>query len=73
MNGMEKPVKARESFVIQIFDTQNATWQGTVTWTDGEKTQPFRSALELIRLMDSVLEEGKERPPDPPEPNRTLQ
>ena len=57
MNGMEKPAKERETFIVQIRNTQNATWQGTVTWTDGKKTQPFRSALELIRLMDSTLQE----------------
>ena len=46
-----------ETFVIKVMNTQNATWQGTVTWTDGKRTEPFRSALELIKLMDSALEE----------------
>ena len=46
-----------ETFVIKVMDTQNATWQGTVTWTDGKRTEPFRSALELIKLIDSALEE----------------
>ena len=46
-----------ETFVIKVMNTQNATWQGTVTWTDGKRTEPFRSALELIKLIDSALEE----------------
>ena len=45
----------RGIFVVQILNTQHATWQGVVTWMNGEKSQPFRSALELIRLMDSAL------------------
>ena len=45
------------TFVIKVMNTQNATWQGTVTWTDGKRTEPFRSALELIKLIDSALEE----------------
>lgn len=47
----------RETFVVQIIDAQNATWQGTVTWAESRKTQPFRSALELIKLIDSTLAE----------------
>ena len=46
-----------ETFVIKVMNTQNATWQGTVTWTDGKRTEPFRSALELIKLIGSALEE----------------
>ena len=52
---MSQPTGVRETFVVQILNTQNATWQGTVTWTDGRRTESFRSALELIRLMDSTL------------------
>lgn len=47
----------KKVFVVNIMDQQNATWQGTVTWTDGQKTAPFRSALELLHLIDSSLEE----------------
>ncbi len=47
----------RETFVIQILNKQNATWQGKITWTEGRMTQNFRSALELIKLIESALEE----------------
>lgn len=47
----------RKTFVVQILNQQNATWQGLITWTEGQKTQSFRSALELIRLIDSAVEE----------------
>ena len=43
------------TFVVRVLDTQNSTWQGTVTWTDSGKQEQFRSALELIRLIDSTL------------------
>lgn len=46
--------KRSDTLVVQILNTQYATWQGTVTWSDGKK-QPFRSALELIRLIDSAI------------------
>ena len=47
-----------ETFLVQIRNTQNATWQGTVAWTDGRKQETFRSALELLLLMNSALECG---------------
>lgn len=51
---MEKR-KPTGKFVIQIEHCENATWQGSVLWTDRNITQQFRSALELIKLMDSAL------------------
>ena len=50
---MEK--KAAGKFVIQIARCENATWQGSILWTEKNITQQFRSALELIRLMDSAI------------------
>jgi len=44
------------TFVIRLLNTQNQTWQGTVTWLGAKSTQPFRSLLELIMLIDSAIE-----------------
>ena len=41
-----KQTGERETFVVRILNTQNATWQGTVTWTDGKRMESFRSALD---------------------------
>lgn len=54
-----------ETFVIQIISQQNATWQGTVAWTRGGRTIPFRSALELLRLLNSTLETAPSAPDSP--------
>ena len=43
------------TFAIRILFRQNASWQGLVTWMEGRQEQSFRSALELILLMDSAL------------------
>ncbi|MDR2131812.1 MAG: hypothetical protein LBP30_00535 [Clostridiales Family XIII bacterium] len=45
------------TFVIRILNRQNATWQGVVTRVDKKEEQPFRSLLELIKLIDSAFEE----------------
>lgn len=47
---------AEKTFLVKVIDTQNATWQGTVAWTESGRQEQFRSALELIRLIDSALE-----------------
>ena len=65
---MEQETSERRTFVIHILNQQNATWQGTVTWTDGKRMESFRSALELIRLIDStLLEQGAPDTEGPPE------
>jgi len=46
------------TFAVRILFRQNASWQGSVTWLEGDSSQSFRSVLELILLMDSALEGG---------------
>lgn len=53
-NGSENN---KGTFLISIEDRQNATWQGSVTWVDQKKRQYFRSALEMLKLIESALEE----------------
>jgi len=45
------------TFLVHVKYRQNATWQGTVLWAEENKQAHFRSALELIKLMDSAVEE----------------
>ena len=54
-------------FLIHIEGTENATWQGTVTMADTGKQKTFRSALELIRLMDRAETEKEQEIPASPE------
>ena len=49
----------KQTFVIDIIDQQNASWQGSVQWINTGKKENFRSALELLRLIDSALAEEK--------------
>ena len=49
----------KQTFVIEVIDQQNASWQGSVNWINTGKKENFRSALELIRLIDSALEEDR--------------
>ena len=44
-----------KTFIIDIKSVQNNTWQGTILWTQTQQKTPFRSALELIRLLDSAI------------------
>lgn len=48
------------TFSLKILFRQNASWQGTILWLDTGREQPFRSALELIFLINSALTEAKE-------------
>lgn len=45
----------KPTFIVQILNCRNAAWQGRITWLEAKKTQNFRSALEMIRLIDSII------------------
>jgi hypothetical protein len=48
---------AKGTFLISVHYRQNATWQGTIAWAEKNKKQHFRSALEMIKLIDEALSE----------------
>lgn len=50
------------TFIVHVKYRQNATWQGEVVWVEQKKRQYFRSALELLKLIDSALDEEAEAP-----------
>ncbi len=56
---MEEKVTSRRndrgSFLVKVEHTQNGTWQGKVTWINENKEEYFRSALELLKLIDSAI------------------
>ena len=45
------------TFYTYVQYRQNATWQGRLVWKEAEKEVEFRSALELIILVDNALNE----------------
>ena len=46
------------SFDVTVCCKQNATWQGQIHWVEKNQDQNFRSALEMLKLMDEALSEG---------------
>jgi len=47
--------KNKGTFIIKVEDCQRGTWQGKVVWADEKTTEYFRSALELLQLVDEAL------------------
>ncbi len=45
----------KATFKLHLLFRQNASWQGSVIWMEEGLEAQFRSALELVTLMDSVL------------------
>ena len=42
-------------FSIQILFSEHYTWQGRLIWQNENQEYVFRSALELLQLMDEIL------------------
>ena len=50
----------KATFLVQVKFRQHTTWQGQVLWAEKKKKIHFRSALELLKLFDSALEQMEE-------------
>lgn len=48
------------TFVVHVKNRQYSTWQGEVVWADKNVKKTFRSALELLKLIDSAMEDEDE-------------
>ena len=46
---MSDSTKKTETFILNIYNRQNATWQGSVTWVEKKEKQQF--------LIESALDE----------------
>ena len=57
---MKNDAFENKTFVIEIKNNQHNTWQGTIKWIEENKQEPFRSALELIRLIDSTIKKEED-------------
>lgn len=65
MSNLENKKGEEGTFIVQVKYRQNATWQGQVVWAEENKKMYFRSALELLRLIDDALrEDGKASSPE---------
>ena len=57
-------VGKKGTFVVHVQCLENATWQGEIVWAEKNESLKFRSALELLKIMDSALattEQGEEK------------
>lgn len=53
-----EPVGTLATFVVRVLFRQNASWQGSVLWEETGREENFRSALELMLMMDGALKES---------------
>ena len=50
------------TFNVRVMFRQNASWHGSVQWLEEQKTENFRSVLELLHLMSSTVPEEQKTP-----------
>ena len=64
---MSQKKKGKQTFIVEIIDHQKSTWQGQVHWIQGNKKMSFRSVMELLNLIDSVItseDDGEQKETD---------
>ena len=47
--------KNKGTFIVRVDGCEHGTWHGRVVWADENRTEHFRSALELMKMMDRAL------------------
>ncbi len=54
---MDRKNKAQshDTFIVRVDHHQNDSWQGRIVWADENKTERFRSSLELMRFIDEAI------------------
>ncbi|MEI7885071.1 MAG: hypothetical protein WCI30_06940 [Clostridia bacterium] len=52
---LEMETGDKATFTVHVQFRQNASWQGTIQWIEGNKTQRFRSELEMLKLMTNAI------------------
>ena len=55
MGAQHEKRKIKGTFIVNVMFRENATWQGE------KKKQYFRSALELIKMIDGALNSEEEK------------
>ena len=50
-----------ETFIVRISECQNSTWQGSILWAEKQQRQYFRSALELMCLLEEAVESDRRK------------
>lgn len=48
------------TFLVEIKSCKNQSWQGRLTWIEKNQSANFRSALELMKIMDSAVSNDEE-------------
>lgn len=43
------------TFIIRVQHRQHSSWQGRITWVEEDKTLYFRSALEMMKLIEEAM------------------
>jgi hypothetical protein len=57
---MPRTASPKKKFIVSIESCRNATWQGRIFDAEGNSELPFRSVLEMLKLMDESVDHDME-------------
>lgn len=52
---IKRDIPQKNTFIVKVDNCQSSTWQGKIIWADENRTQHFRSMLEMLKLMDEAV------------------
>ena len=66
---IKREMPNKNTFVVRVENRQNGTWQGKIVWADENRTEHFRSMLEMLKLMEEAMASGAQAVTDDLEQN----
>lgn len=57
MDNDGKNAEVTNRFLIDIRYQKHETWQGEIVWVDENRHRSFRSALEMLKLIEKAMDE----------------
>jgi hypothetical protein len=52
---LKKDLHNSNTFIVKVDNQQNGTWQGRIVWAEENRTEHFRSMLEMLKLMEEAM------------------
>lgn len=54
-NSEKRTENGKGTFLVKVSSSESGTWQGNVLWADENRSEHFRSALELLNLIEKAI------------------
>ena len=60
--------KNKGTFIVKVDGCERGTWHGKVVWAEENRSEHFRSTLELLKMIDDAIGQEQSQAEDESDP-----